>query len=249
MATRRPHAGHEIQITGIPDYADTVGSGEAPVLRRCRTVGGLHEVGLRLRCLLRLVARLLADSARGGPPPSGPRRGSCLWRPVHRRPAGADPRIRLRPGCERQDRRADRRRVRCGLRAADRRRLLRDGLRSRRPRGRRPAPDRPGPGRRAGRGAAAGVLRRRAQPVRPGHLRAHRRRGRSRRGQRGHGPAVARDRAAVEADFRRVAALGVDGYPTLLAVHGDQITVLARGHATAEEVEQRLSSLRAVPAA
>ncbi|MEU1317180.1 DsbA family protein [Streptomyces tibetensis] len=49
----------------------------------------------------------------------------------------------------------------------------------------------------------------------------------------------------AEADFRRAAALGVTGFPTLLAVDGDRVTPLAYGNATATEVEQRLSSLTA----
>ncbi len=51
-------------------------------------------------------------------------------------------------------------------------------------------------------------------------------------------------RAAAQADFRRAAALGVTGFPTLLAVDGDRVTVLARGHATADEIDQRLTPLR-----
>ncbi|PPS70998.1 MULTISPECIES: DsbA family protein [Streptomyces] len=50
---------------------------------------------------------------------------------------------------------------------------------------------------------------------------------------------------AAQADFRRAAALGVTGFPTLLAVDGDRVTPLAYGNATATEVEQRLSSLTA----
>ncbi|MFE9440831.1 DsbA family protein [Streptomyces sp. NPDC006602] len=52
-------------------------------------------------------------------------------------------------------------------------------------------------------------------------------------------------RAAAEADFRRAAALGVTGFPTLLAVDGERVTALARGHATADEIDQRLAALRA----
>ncbi|MFJ9898228.1 DsbA family protein [Streptomyces sp. NPDC091280] len=48
--------------------------------------------------------------------------------------------------------------------------------------------------------------------------------------------------AAAE-DFHRAAALGVTGFPTLLAVDGEHVTVLARGHATADEVDLRLASL------
>ena len=50
------------------------------------------------------------------------------------------------------------------------------------------------------------------------------------------------DRMAAE-DFRRAAELGVSGFPTLLAVDGDAVTALARGHATADEVGQRLAAL------
>ncbi|KPI07540.1 DSBA oxidoreductase [Actinobacteria bacterium OK074] len=42
-------------------------------------------------------------------------------------------------------------------------------------------------------------------------------------------------------DFRRAAELGVTGFPTLLAVDGDRVTQLAHGHATADEVDQRLA--------
>lgn len=48
--------------------------------------------------------------------------------------------------------------------------------------------------------------------------------------------------AAAEADFRRAAELGVTGFPTLLAVNGERVTVLARGHATTDEVDQRLAA-------
>ncbi|WNM32572.1 DsbA family protein [Streptomyces sp. Li-HN-5-11] len=47
-------------------------------------------------------------------------------------------------------------------------------------------------------------------------------------------------RAAAEADFARTAELGVEGFPTLLAVDGDRVTTLAHGHATVDEVERRL---------
>ncbi|MEV7884960.1 DsbA family protein [Streptomyces sp. NPDC002817] len=50
-------------------------------------------------------------------------------------------------------------------------------------------------------------------------------------------------RAAAEADFRRGTALGVTGFPTLLAVDGDSIAVLAHGHATADEIDRRLATL------
>jgi putative protein-disulfide isomerase len=50
-------------------------------------------------------------------------------------------------------------------------------------------------------------------------------------------------RAAAEADFRRAARLGVTGFPTLLADDGSRVVILARGHATADEVDQRLAAL------
>jgi putative protein-disulfide isomerase len=46
-----------------------------------------------------------------------------------------------------------------------------------------------------------------------------------------------------EADFALAARLGVNGYPTLIAVRGSEMFALARGHATVEEVEQRLAAL------
>ena len=49
-------------------------------------------------------------------------------------------------------------------------------------------------------------------------------------------------RAEAEADFRRAAELGVTGFPTLLAVDGERVTTLARGHATADEVDRRLAA-------
>ncbi|MEV7733079.1 DsbA family protein [Streptomyces sp. NPDC088921] len=48
---------------------------------------------------------------------------------------------------------------------------------------------------------------------------------------------------AARADFRRAGRLGVSGFPTLLAVDGEDIVPLARGHATADEVDRRLASL------
>ena len=51
-------------------------------------------------------------------------------------------------------------------------------------------------------------------------------------------------RAAAGADFHRAASLGVTGFPTLLAVDGDRVTPLARGHATADEADQRLAALQ-----
>ncbi|MGN9846126.1 DsbA family protein [Nonomuraea sp. H19] len=52
-------------------------------------------------------------------------------------------------------------------------------------------------------------------------------------------------RASAEADFRRAAELGVAAFPTLLAVADDRAVTLASGNATADEVDQRLSALRA----
>ncbi|MEV4441876.1 DsbA family protein [Streptomyces sp. NPDC049577] len=49
-------------------------------------------------------------------------------------------------------------------------------------------------------------------------------------------------RAAARADFRRAAELGVQGFPTLLAVDGDRVAVLAVGHAGADEIEARLAA-------
>jgi putative protein-disulfide isomerase len=49
--------------------------------------------------------------------------------------------------------------------------------------------------------------------------------------------------AEAEADFHRAAELGVTGFPTLLAVDGERVTTLARGHATADEVARRLAAL------
>lgn len=50
-------------------------------------------------------------------------------------------------------------------------------------------------------------------------------------------------RAAAAADYHRAARLGVTAFPTLLAEHGDRLVILARGHATADEVDQRLAAL------
>jgi putative protein-disulfide isomerase len=52
-------------------------------------------------------------------------------------------------------------------------------------------------------------------------------------------------RTAARADFRRSAELGVTGFPTLLAVDGDSVIPLAHGHATADEVTERLAVLPA----
>ncbi len=50
-------------------------------------------------------------------------------------------------------------------------------------------------------------------------------------------------REAAEADFRRGAELGVTAFPTLVAVDGSRAVPVARGHATADEVDRRLASL------
>ncbi|MFF4403423.1 DsbA family protein [Streptomyces sp. NPDC001262] len=53
--------------------------------------------------------------------------------------------------------------------------------------------------------------------------------------------------AAARGDFRRSAEFGVQGFPTLLAVDdAGQATVLAVGHAGADEVERRLGALGVV---
>jgi putative protein-disulfide isomerase len=49
--------------------------------------------------------------------------------------------------------------------------------------------------------------------------------------------------AAAEADFARTAELGVDAFPTLLAVEAGTTSVLARGRATADEIDEHLASL------
>jgi len=53
---------------------------------------------------------------------------------------------------------------------------------------------------------------------------------------------AAEAQTAAHADFRRAAQLGVTGFPTLLAVDGDSATPLAYGHATADEVDERLAA-------
>ncbi|WP_017626222.1 DsbA family protein [Nocardiopsis chromatogenes] len=50
-------------------------------------------------------------------------------------------------------------------------------------------------------------------------------------------------KAAAEADFARSAALGVDAYPTLLALDGGRATRLAVGRADADEIDRRLEAL------
>lgn len=51
--------------------------------------------------------------------------------------------------------------------------------------------------------------------------------------------------AEAHADFERAARLGVSGFPTLLAVRGDDVTVLARGQGGAGEITTRIAALRA----
>ena len=55
--------------------------------------------------------------------------------------------------------------------------------------------------------------------------------------------AAAFESADPSAEFERAARLGVNGYPTLIAVKGSEMYALARGHASADEVEQRLAAL------
>jgi putative protein-disulfide isomerase len=50
-------------------------------------------------------------------------------------------------------------------------------------------------------------------------------------------------RAGAEVDFRRAARLGVRAFPTLLALEGERAYALARGHATADEVDRALAGL------
>lgn len=55
-----------------------------------------------------------------------------------------------------------------------------------------------------------------------------------------HSPAT---QAAAAADFDHVTQLGVNSFPTLLAIDDNTTIVLARGHATADQVDQRLAAL------
>lgn len=55
--------------------------------------------------------------------------------------------------------------------------------------------------------------------------------------------------AAAEADFRRAAELGVEAYPTLLAIAGGHVIPLAHGHATTDQIDQRLTTAVAIPTA
>lgn len=50
-------------------------------------------------------------------------------------------------------------------------------------------------------------------------------------------------RVAAGVDFVRAARLGVTSFPTLLADDGRQVTVLAQGHATADQIDRRLAAL------
>jgi putative protein-disulfide isomerase len=52
-----------------------------------------------------------------------------------------------------------------------------------------------------------------------------------------------RSAAAAAADFQRAAQLGVTGFPTLIAAHGDGLTPIAHGHASPDQVEERLVAL------
>ncbi|MGP4050946.1 DsbA family protein [Streptomyces sp. 2A115] len=52
--------------------------------------------------------------------------------------------------------------------------------------------------------------------------------------------------AAAKEDFARAAGLGVDSFPTLLAVQGERTTALAVGHATADHIDRRLGAFTAV---
>ncbi|MEV6239822.1 DsbA family protein [Lentzea sp. NPDC051838] len=49
--------------------------------------------------------------------------------------------------------------------------------------------------------------------------------------------------AEPDTDFAVAARLGVSSFPTLIAVRGNDGFVLARGHASAEQIEQRLAQL------
>ena len=49
--------------------------------------------------------------------------------------------------------------------------------------------------------------------------------------------------ARPEEDFAVAARFGVNGFPTLIAIKDDKAYALARGHASADEVEQRLASI------
>jgi putative protein-disulfide isomerase len=61
----------------------------------------------------------------------------------------------------------------------------------------------------------------------------------------GHAFTAPPAKAAARADFQRAARLGVDSFPTLLAVNGDSAVIVARGHATSVDVTHRLTALSA----
>ncbi len=48
--------------------------------------------------------------------------------------------------------------------------------------------------------------------------------------------------AAAKDDFDRAASLGVDSFPTLLAVNAHSATVLAVGHASVDQIQRRLEA-------
>jgi putative protein-disulfide isomerase len=52
-------------------------------------------------------------------------------------------------------------------------------------------------------------------------------------------------RVAAGVDFVRAATLGVTSFPTLLAVDGERVIVLAQGHATADQIDRRLAAFGA----
>jgi putative protein-disulfide isomerase len=52
-------------------------------------------------------------------------------------------------------------------------------------------------------------------------------------------------RYAAQEDFHRARRLGVEAYPTLLAVRGDSVVAIATGHATVDLVERRLAAASA----
>jgi putative protein-disulfide isomerase len=51
--------------------------------------------------------------------------------------------------------------------------------------------------------------------------------------------------AAAAADFQHAARLGVTGFPTLIAAHGDEHTPIAYGRAGVDEIDARLAALPA----
>lgn len=53
----------------------------------------------------------------------------------------------------------------------------------------------------------------------------------------------ARSAATAAADFQRAAQLRVTGFPTLIAAHGETMTPIAYGHASPDQVEERLVAL------